>query len=170
MQQKNSQSSAVPLKGMKWRVKGRVIGHFFFSTCADVCSHNSSLVWCLHLQIGCNNQQASPSGALILQHLSIVALPRAASSCLGLEQLIGSDVLSFPLKLIRWRQARLPSSSSFRSPVQWCGDIFQSATRKDYQFAACAYSSHWGRYKGHVGDSERSLPFSPSLSLLGKWV
>lgn len=101
----------------------------------------------LHLQIGCNNQQPSHSGALILQRLSIVALPTAARACLGLEQLIGSDVLSFSLKLIRWRQARLPSSSCLRSPVQWCVDIFESTTRQDYQFPACASSFHWGRHK-----------------------
>lgn len=137
---------------------------FFFGTsCADVCSNNSSLVWCLHLQISRNNQQASHSGALILQRLSIVALPSAARGCLGLERLIGSDVLSFPLKLMRWRQARFPSSSCFRSPVQWCVDIFESTTRKDYQFSCmCIYVAPIA-ISGHVGDRELSL-LSPSTS------
>lgn len=102
---------------------GGIIRPFFFSTSnADVCSSNSSSVQCLHLQIGGNNQQSSHSGALILSRLSIAALPSAARGCLGLERLIGSDVLSFLPKLIRCRRA--PLSKIFlcriiRSPVQW---------------------------------------------------
>lgn len=97
-------------QGNQVKTKAENIGSFCFvcfvssTTCADLCSNNSSVIRCLHLQIGCSNQQPSHSGALILQRLSIVVLPSAARGCLGLEQLIGSDVLSFPLKLIRRRR------------------------------------------------------------------
>lgn len=147
MLQKNNQSSVVPLKGIKWRVKGRIIGLFFLAPSVLMSAQIIPLWFGLHLQIGCNNQQPSHSGALILQRLSIVALPSAASACLGLEWLIGSDVLSFPFKLICWRHARLPSSSCFRSAVQWRVDMFESTSRKDYQFPACAWGFHRGRHK-----------------------
>lgn len=136
----------MPLKGIESRVKGGIIRPFFSTFYSDVRSSNSSSVWCLHLQIGGNNQQSSHSGALILQRLSIAALPSAARSCLGLGRLIGSDVLSFLLKLICGRRA--PLSKFFllpitRSPAQ---RVFWECKMKglsDYNFACLPVRQTW---------------------------